>query len=97
MAKAISIEARLRWPGVKDDYTVFYEGHAIGSIRRSGPGFVWSISVAMALPDWADAVAPNFGDGMKGLADAWARLLRETSPDRLQRAWEFEKAAQARL
>ena len=57
-AKKIALNARLRWPDVKDNYVVSYEGHDIGT--------------------------------------AWTRVLSQTSPDRLERAWEIEKSALAR-
>ena len=33
VAKAITLKASLKWPDVKDDYLVRYDGHLIGRIR----------------------------------------------------------------
>ena len=32
VAKAITLKASLKWPDVKDDYLVRYDGHLIGRI-----------------------------------------------------------------
>lgn len=97
MARAISLNLSLRWPEVKDDYLVRFEGHSIGSVRLSESGWVWSITIPMALPKWTVGRAASLEDCIKALASAWTRLLNQTSPERLQRAWELEKAAEARL
>ena len=34
MAKSITLNISLKWPGVQDDYVVRYEGHLIG--RKGG-------------------------------------------------------------
>jgi hypothetical protein len=50
----------------------------------------------MALPEWAEGTAANRDESFKALAAAWGKLLTQTNPERLQRAWELEKAFQAR-
>jgi hypothetical protein len=50
----------------------------------------------MALPEWAEGSAASRDEGFKALAAAWGRLLAQTNPERLQRAWELEKAFEAR-
>lgn len=96
MKQTISLNAKLRWPDVKDHYVVIYEGHAIGNVYRSGDSWSWSISVPMALPDWSAGNAPSLHDGIKALGGAWTSILKATSAERLQRAWELERAAEAR-
>ena len=59
VAKAITLKASLKWPDVKDDYLVRYDGHLIGRIRlgderyAQGTTWEWSITIPMAMPDWA--------------------------------------------
>jgi hypothetical protein len=96
MAKAITLSAKLTWPGVKDDYVLRYEGHAIGRIRRAEAAWEWHISIPMALPEWARGTADNLEECRKAFAEAWGRFLNETSPARLERAWELQRAAEAR-
>jgi hypothetical protein len=96
MSGKISIDARLRWPDVRDDYLLEFEGHSIGLVRLDGTNWVWSISVPMALPDWAEGTAASRDDAFKTLAAAWGKLLAQTAPERLQRAWDLEKAFEAR-
>jgi hypothetical protein len=96
MSTRVTIEARLRWPDVRDDYVLYYQEHSIGRARRDLTGWVWSIVVPMALPDWAEGVAASRDDAFKALASAWGRLLAATSPERLQRAWDLEKGFEAR-
>ena len=50
----------------------------------------------MAMPPWAQGSAPSLGEARKAFAMAWGRLLSETSPARLERAWELEQAVEAR-
>jgi hypothetical protein len=96
MNKTISLNARIRWPDVKDNYVVSYEGHDIGGVYRSETAWTWSITVPMALPAWSTGSAPNLQEGIKALANAWTRILKQTDPARLQRAWDLEKTALAR-
>jgi hypothetical protein len=96
MPTKITIDARPRWPDVRDDFVVEFEGHSIGRVRLDGTHWVWSITIPMALPDWAEGTAASRDDGFKTLANAWSRFLTQTSPERLQRAWELEKAFEAR-
>jgi hypothetical protein len=94
--KKIALNARLRWPDVKDNYVVSYEGHDIGSVYKMGNRWAWSVTVPMALPDWTTGYAPDLHEGIKALGTAWTRVLSQTSPERLERAWEIEKSALAR-
>jgi hypothetical protein len=96
MSARITIDARLRWPDVKDDFVVHFEGHSIGRVRLDGAVWVWSITIPMALPDWAEGTAASRDEGFKTLAAAWGKLLTQTSPERLQRAWDLEQAVEAR-
>jgi hypothetical protein len=96
MSAKITINAQPRWPDVSDDYAVQFEGHSIGRVRLEGKTWVWSITIPMALPDWAEGTAAGRDEGFKALAAAWGRLLTQTDPERLQRAWELEKAFEAR-
>src|SRR3954469_4849591 len=92
----ITINAQPRWPDVNDDYAVQFEGHSIGRVRLDGTGWVWSIAIPMALPQWAEGTAASRDEGFKALAAAWGRLLAQTDRARLQRAWELEKAFEVR-
>ncbi|WP_234680675.1 hypothetical protein [Bradyrhizobium monzae] len=94
--KTISLKAKLRWPDVKDHYLVIYEEHAIGSLHRSGDNWRWSISIPMGLPDWSVGNASSLHEGIKALGNAWTRVLKSTSTERLQRAWDLERAADTR-
>jgi hypothetical protein len=96
MAAKITINAQPRWPDVNDDYAVQFEGHSIGRVRLDGTNWVWSITIPMALPEWAEGIAASRDEGFKALAAAWGKLLAQTNPERLQRAWELEKAFEAR-
>jgi hypothetical protein len=96
MATKITIDASLRWPDIRDDYVVRFEGHSIGRVRLDGTSWVWNITIPMALPEWAEGAAASRDDGLKTLAAAWGRLLTQTSPERLQRAWDLEKAFEVR-
>jgi hypothetical protein len=96
MSSKITINAQPRWPDVNDDYAVQFEGHSIGRVRLDGVTWAWSITIPMALPEWAEGTAANRDAGFKALAAAWGRLLAQTNPERLQRAWELEKAFDAR-
>ena len=102
MAKAITLNATLKWPDVKDDYVVRYEGHVVGRIRRGGLRYgegnqwEWSIDVPMAMPAWASGAAEGRDACMKEFTSAWGRLLKETTPERLERAWELARAVEAR-
>jgi hypothetical protein len=96
MSTRIVIDARLRWPDVQDDYAVQFEGHSIGRVRFEGTSWLWSITIPMAVPNWAEGTALSRDDSFKALATAWGRLLSQTSPARLQRAWELDQAFEAR-
>src|SRR5438270_13607091 len=60
MAKTITLNASPAWPGVKNDFILSYEGHAIGRIRQAETAWEWHIIVPMAMPAWADGRADNF-------------------------------------
>jgi hypothetical protein len=102
MAKAITLNASPKWPGVKDDYVVRYESHLIGRIRLGGERYAqgntweWSIDVPMEMPDWASGSAESRDACMKDFTAAWGRFLKATSPERLARALELERAFAAR-
>ncbi len=102
VAKAITLNASLKWPDVKDDYVVRYDGHLIGRMRLAGERdaqgttWEWSITIPMALPVWANGTAESRDTCMKDFTAAWGRFLKETSPERLERAWELERAFAAR-
>ncbi|WP_291856130.1 hypothetical protein [Bradyrhizobium sp.] len=96
MAKTITLNANLRWPDVKNDYVLRYDGHAIGHIRLVNGGWEWKITVAMAMPPWAEGVSDSLDGSKRAFAAAWGRLLKETSPERIERAWELERAAETR-
>src|SRR5436305_119136 len=70
----IVIDARLRRPDVPDDYAVDFEGHSIGRVRLEATSWLWSISIPMGVPDWAEGTASTRDDGFKALAAAWGRL-----------------------
>lgn len=97
MARAISLNLRLRWPDANDDYLVYFEGHSVGNLRLVESGWEWAISIPMGLPEWAKGRTESRDESVKAFATAWARLLSQTNPDRLQRAFEFAKAAESRL
>ena len=96
MARAISLNLTLRWPEIKNDYLVRFQDHTIGHIRLTEAAWDWAITIPMALPEWTTGRAASLEDCVKALAGGWTRLLNQTSPERLQRAWELEKAAEAR-
>jgi hypothetical protein len=56
MAKPITLNASPKWPDVKDDDVVRYDGHLVGRVRLAGERYAqgttweWSITVAMAMP-----------------------------------------------
>ena len=96
MSGKITISAQPRWPDVKDDYVLQFEGHPIGGVRLDGTTWVWRITIPMALPDWAEGTTASRDEGFKALAAAWGKLMAQTDPARLQRAWELEKAFETR-
>jgi hypothetical protein len=102
MAKPIALNASPKWPDVKDDYVVRHEGHLIGRIRLGGERYAqgntweWSIDVPMEMPASASGSAESRDACMKAFSAAWGRFLKETSPERLERAWELERAFAAR-
>ncbi|HEV7603090.1 MAG TPA: hypothetical protein VGO49_22895 [Bradyrhizobium sp.] len=96
MSAKITIDARLRWPDVRDDYVLQFEEHSIGRVRLDRTNWVWSIAIPMALPEWAEGTAASRDEAFKTLAAAWGKLLTQTNPERLQRAWDLEKAFEAR-
>jgi hypothetical protein len=75
---------------------VHFQGHSIGRVRLELGRWVWCVTIPMAVPEWAEGMAASRDDAFKALASAWGRLLAQTSPERLQRAWELEKAFELR-
>jgi hypothetical protein len=96
MAKTIILNASPTWAGVKDDYVLRYDGHVIGRIRSAEKTWEWHLTIPMAMPEWAQGSAANLEQAKRAFAAAWGRLLNETAPERLARAWELERAAEAR-
>ena len=96
MAKTITLNASPTWSGVKDDYVLRYEEHVIGRIRLAETAWEWHITVPMAMPAWASGHADSLDECKRAFAAAWGRFLSETSPTRLERAWELDRAAEAR-
>src|SRR3954466_9407840 len=96
MSTRISIDAAPRSPDVRDDYAVHFQGHSIGRVRRDQGGWVWCVTIPMAVPDWAEGTAASRDDAFKALGSAWGRLLAQTSPERLERACELKKAFELR-
>lgn len=96
MARTITLNASPRWPGIKDDYVLRYEEHVIGRIRSAESAWEWHITVPMAMPTWAQGSTHTLEEARNAFALAWGRLLKETSPERLARAWELERAVKAR-
>ncbi|MDN4983832.1 MULTISPECIES: hypothetical protein [unclassified Bradyrhizobium] len=87
---------------ISDHYAAWSQGREIGTIRHardaSGPdrSWEWFIVVPMGLPAWASGDAPDRDTAIRAFSAAWGRLLKETQPQRLQRAWELGHAAQSR-
>ncbi len=100
--RTITLNARPKWPDVADDYLIWHEDHAIGRIRlvadpiAPATPWEWCVTVPLALPEWANGTAESRDVCMKDFSAAWRRFLKETPPERLERAWEFERAAQSR-
>jgi hypothetical protein len=67
-----------------------------GERYAQGNTWEWSIDIPMAMPPWASGSAESRDACMKDFTAAWGRLLKETSPERLERAWELERAFAAR-
>ena len=96
MAKTITLNASPSWPGAKNDYALRYEQNSVGRIRLAETGWEWQITVPMAMPPWAQGVSASLDDARKAFGLAWGRFVKETSPERLERAWELARAAEAR-
>lgn len=96
MAKTITLNASPSWPGAKNDYVLRFEQHIVGRIRLVETAWEWQITVPMAMPPWAQGVSASLNDARKAVAMAWGRLVKETPPARLDRAWDLARAAEAR-
>ena len=96
MAKTITLNASPTWPDVKNDYILRYDGHAIGRIRLDQGAWEWQITIPMTMPTWASGTAESLEGSKRAFAAAWGRVLSETSPARLERAWELNRAVEAR-
>jgi len=100
---AITLSIRPKWPDIPDDYAVRSQGYEIGRIRhaadagRPDQSWEWFILIPMGLPIWASGAAQDRDTAIKAFSAAWGRLLKETKPERLQRAWELQGAAQSRI
>ena len=97
MAKTITLNASPTWPGVQDDFSLRYEGHKIGRIRRAENAWEWQITVPMAVPTWASGSTASLDECRQAFAAAWGRFLKETDPARLERAWDLGRAAEQRM
>jgi hypothetical protein len=99
---SIRLNASLTWPDVQDDFTLRYEGHLVGRIRLAGDVssadslWEWQITVPMEMPEWARGSVDSREEGFKAFAIALSRFLVETSPERLERAWDLERGAETR-
>ena len=96
MGKSITLNATPTWPGVPNDFTLWFEAHSIGRIRRDQAGWHWQLTIPMAMPAWTSGITSTFEAAQQSFGVAWGKLLNETSPERLERAWEFERAVEAR-
>lgn len=96
MEKTIALNAVPAWPGIKDDFILRYEGHEVGRIRKLAGVWEWAITIPMAVPAWAQGSTADLEDCKKAFAAAWGRILTSTPPERLDRAWELERAVEAR-
>ena len=96
MVKTITLSASPTWSDVKNDYVLRYDGHAIGRIRLDRSAWEWQVTIPMAMPAWAGGTADTLDGSKRAFAAAWGRILSETNPARLERAWELNRAAEAR-
>jgi hypothetical protein len=102
VSPSIRLSASPTWPDVHDDFTLRCEGHIFGRIRLAGDAssaeavWEWQITVPMEMPEWARGSAGSREECVVAFAIALGRLLAETSPERLERAWDLERAAEAR-
>lgn len=100
---SITLNIRSKWAGIPDDFLVWCEGREVGRIRlvpeveAPGAAWEWYIVVPMAVPGWGRGVAAGRDAAIKDFSSAWGRFLRETPREQLERAWEFERAAQSRM
>jgi hypothetical protein len=99
---SIRLSASPTWPDVQDDFTLRCEGHMFGRIRLAADAssaeavWEWQITVPMEMPEWARGSAGSREECVVAFAIALGRLLAETSPERLERALDLERAAEAR-
>ena len=96
ITRSITLNASPTWPGVENDYVLRYDGHTIGRIRLDESTWEWQITIPMAMPEWACGTTISLDESKRAFAAAWGRLLQETSAARLERAWELERAVEAR-
>lgn len=96
MVKTITLGASPTWPDVKNDYVLRYDGHPIGRIRLDQSVWEWQITIPMEMPAWARGTTDSLDGSKRAFAAAWGRVLSETSPARLERAWELNRAVEAR-
>jgi hypothetical protein len=99
---SILLDASLTWHDVQDDFTLRYEGHIVGRIRLAADAcsvdslWEWQITVPMEMPEWARGSACSREECVLAFGIALGRLLAEKGPERLERAWDLERAAEAR-
>jgi hypothetical protein len=95
---SIRLNASLTWRDVQDDFTLRYKGHVVGRIRPAGDAssadslWEWQITVPMEMPEWARGSAGSREECFMAFAIALGRFLVETGPERLDRAWDLERA-----
>jgi hypothetical protein len=85
-AKPIALNASPKWPDVKDDSVVRYDGHLIDRMRLGeryshGTTWEWSITVPMAMPVWANGTADSrrpVGNASIGLG-SWSERSRHVN------------------
>jgi hypothetical protein len=100
---SITLNLRSKWPDVPDDYLVWYEDREIGRIRlvrdptAPDTAWEWYISVPLSVPSWGRGATTTRDAAIRDFSSAWGRFVKETRPDSLQRAWEFERTALLRL
>jgi hypothetical protein len=82
-AAPVALKASPKWPDVKDDYVVRYDGHLIGRIRLGGDTWEWSITVPMAMPVWANGTGESRDACMKDSRSPGEGFYRRPVPNAL--------------
>jgi hypothetical protein len=78
-SSSITLNVRLKWPGTKDHYAVWFEDHDIGRILLardvSETAWEWSIVLPMQLAAWTRGSADNRDGAIRDFSSAWGRAL----------------------